>query len=312
MARGLIKTVFAGTPDFAAPFLKALFQADNFEVAAVITQPDKPAGRRRELKKPPVKILAEELGLPVYQPEKISGASHLIRGIDLLVVAAYGQIIPKELLLLPKYGCVNVHASLLPKYRGASPIQAAILNGDSETGITIMKMGAGLDTGPILGQNIVSIEAAETTGTLFSKLVSAGLDVFVPILEKYVRGEIMPEAQDDRRASYVRTLKKSDGQIDWKKSAVDIERMVRAYSPWPGAFTKADGKKFKISAAEIGILEPKNLMIPGEIFLINGRLGVKCGQGALVISKIQPEGKKEMAAEEFVNGHRWVTGKKFE
>ena len=310
MAGEKIKTIFIGTPDFGVPFLKALVNAKNFLITGVITQPDKPIGRKQVLTPPAVKSAALELGLPVYQSDKISSLTEVIKPADLIVVVAYGQIIPKTILELPKYGIINLHPSLLPEYRGSSPIQAAILNGDAETGVTIMKMEEKLDTGPILRQNIVNIEAAETSGSLFSKLINGGLEIFIPTLEDYVKGNITPQAQADAQASYIHELVKSDGRIDWKKTAAEIERMVRAYDPWPGTFTETDGIKIKILKAEIAGGEEKHDK-PGEIYLDNGRLAVKCGAGALLVSRLQPAGKKEMTDKEFLNGYRRMLGKRF-
>ncbi len=313
-----------GTPDFAVPFLKALAEDDDFEILGIVTQPDKVVGRKQALTAPPVKRLAAELGLTVFQPDKIAELEPEIKRLkpDLAVVAAYGQILPQSIIDIPKYGCINVHASLLPKYRGAVPIQAAILNGDEKTGVSIMKMEAGLDIGPVLGQNIVKVRATDTAGSLFNKLVDCGLEIFIPLLKKYVQGEISPEPQDSRQATYARTLKKSDSLIDWKKSAEEIERMTRAYNPWPGSQFTISPSRHRLAEADnlqpaslagglsIKILEAENIPLaintyePGKFFVHESKLAIQCGKDALVIKKLQPAGKKPMSGKEFLNGYK--------
>ena len=296
-----------GTPDFAVPFLKALTEDQFFDVIGVITQPDKLAGRKQVLSQSPIKIFSAEHGLPVYQPEKIASLESEIKNMapGLVIVAAYGQIIPQSILDIPKYDCINIHASLLPKYRGAAPIQAAIINGDEETGVSLMKIEAGLDTGPVLGQNIVKVKATDTAGSLFNKLTDCGLEIFIPLLKKYIQGGISPEPQDSRQATYARTLKKSDSLIDWKKSAEEIERMTRAYNPWPG--TQLTIANLQLS---IKILEVENIPIavnkyePGKFFVHESKLAIQCGKDALIIKKLQPAGKKPMTGEEFLNGYK--------
>ena len=297
-----------GTPDFAAPFLKALAEDDGFEVLGVATQADKAVGRKHDITFLPVKKLAIELGLPVFQPEKIAELESKIKNLrpDLAVVAAYGQIIPQSILNIPKYGFINIHASLLPKYRGAAPIQAAILNGDLETGVSIMKMEAGLDIGPVLGQNIVKVRATDTALSLFNKLTDCGLEIFIPLLKKYIKGEIKPIAQDGREATYARTLKKSDAEIDWQKSAEEIERMVRAYNPWPGCHSELRIKNYELRIKIIKVAHNPALINkhqPGYFFSYSGELAVQCGKDALIIKKIQPAGKKPMTGNEFINGY---------
>lgn len=301
MAREKIRAIFSGTPDFSVPFLEALFNDADFEILGVVTQTDKPAGRKRVLTSPPVKVRAEELGLPVYQPEKITELTDKIKGIDVFIDVAYGKIIPQSILSLPKYGCVNVHPSLLPRFRGATPIQSAIIYGDKQSGVTIMVMDAGLDTGPVLGQNIVRIEATDNYGSLFDKLTKAGLEIFTPTIKDYVSGKIKPRPQKEEGVVYVGQLKKEDGLIDWSKPAEEIERLVRAYNPWPGAFTKTGDITLKIIEAEVLDIEIKKAA--GTIYEDDSGLAIKCGQGALKIDKIQPEGKKPMSAKEFLNGY---------
>ncbi|MFH0892263.1 MAG: methionyl-tRNA formyltransferase [Candidatus Falkowbacteria bacterium] len=295
-----ITTIFIGTPDFGVPALCALIKDDIFDVVAVITQPDKKTGRKQVLTPPPIKLEAQKYKIPVYQPEKIS--RHPIANIDLIVVAAYAQILPESILSAPKYGCINIHGSLLPKYRGAACIQHAIMNGDKETGITIMKMDKGLDTGPILAQKSVPIEITDTAGTIFDKLSLLGAELLLPTIKNYIAGKIEPEPQDDSRASYARQLKKEDGRIDFKKSAEEIERFVRAMSPWPGAFLITN-KTIKIIETERKTIKI-NKHKPGKFFVFENKLAVQCGTDALIINKIQPEGKKIMSGEEFINGYR--------
>lgn len=313
MTKKKIKTIFIGTPDFGIPALRALIEDDAFDVFAVITQPDKKVGRKQILTPPPIKVEALKYKIPVYQPEKISdisalGGQYPISNIDLIVVAAYAQILPENILNAPKYGCINVHGSLLPKYRGAACIQAAIMAGDEETGITIMKMDKGLDTGPLLAQKSISIENTDTAGTLFDKLSLIGAELLLATLKDYIAGKISPQAQDESSASYARQLKKEDGRIDFSKSAEETERFIRAMSPWPGAwgFSNADcrvsNKIIKIIAVEHGPVKI-NKHEPGNFFIYNDKLAVQCGQDALIIKKIQPEGKKIMSGEEFINGY---------
>ncbi|MDP3043507.1 MAG: methionyl-tRNA formyltransferase, partial [bacterium] len=247
MSHTKIKTIFIGTSDFGIPALRALAKDKQFEIIAVITQPDKPTGRKQILTPPPIKAEAEKYQIPIFQPEQIknlqteisaqgecaSGAKNLKS--DIIIVAAYAQIIPEEILNLPKYGCINIHGSLLPKYRGAACVQAAILNGDGQTGVTIMKMDKGLDTGPILWQDKINIESRDTAGALYEKLSRLGAKILPIVIKKYIAGVIKPIAQDNARASYVKRLKKQDGLIDWAKSAVEIERFIRAMAPWPSA-----------------------------------------------------------------------------
>jgi len=311
MEKNKIRTIFIGTPDFSVPSLESLSRDDYFQVIGVITQPDKKVGRKQVLTPPPVKVEAVKNNIPVFQPEKIGNWKLEIGNLDLIVVVAYAQIIPENILNLPKYGCVNVHGSLLPRYRGASCVQAAIANGDRETGITIMKMDKGLDTGPIIFQDKIGIEDNDTGGSMFKKLSELGAKALVPALKKYINGEIIPEAQDNSKASYVGMLKKEDGRIKWYEDAIAVERFIRSRLPWPGAWTriKNDGEK------NIKILEvlhetlsgnKKNL---GEIFFSGDDLAVQCGNGALLVKKLQTEGKKAVTAEEFLRGYKDFVGK---
>lgn len=300
-----IRLIFMGTPEFSLPGLSALINDDNFEIVGVFTQTDKPVGREQKLTPPPVKRLALENGLSVFQPEKIKDESQNIKNLqpDLIVVIAYGKIIPQSILDIPTYGCINVHASLLPKYRGAACLNAPILNGDSETGVTIMKMEAGLDTGPILRQAAMKLNGQETLEDVHDKLSALGAEILIPTLKDFMAGKIEPQIQDEAKASYIKTLKKEDGKIDWKKPAIEIERMVRAYNPWPGTYGLEQEKIVKIISVDSNILKSNNHKI-GEIFLDGERLAIQCGQDALVILKLQTAGKKIMTSEEFWRGNK--------
>ncbi len=306
-----LSLIFIGTPDFALPSLEALKKDGRFDIMAIITQPDKKAGRKQVLTPPPVKEFALKNNIPVWQPEKIREFVLPEAPIDLIVVAAYAQILPERILNLPKLGCINVHGSLLPKYRGASCVQAAILDGEEKSGVTIMKMDKGLDTGPILARAEIRIADDETGGSLYEKLARLGGEILPGTLIAYAGGEIRPAPQDDSKASYAGILKKEDGRIDWSKPAEEIERFVRAMRPWPGAFTslKIKDKISKLKILAVGYSPiPENKRKSGELFLHNGKLAVRCGRDALVIERLQPEGKKEMAAEEFLRGYREISG----
>jgi len=299
-----IKTIFIGTPDFSVPTLATLVKDEYFEIITAITQPDKKAGRKQELCAPPVKQYAQEQDIPVLQPEKIKDISNQIRQLspDLIIVIAYAQIIPKGILEIPQYGAINVHASLLPKYRGASCIQAAILHGDEQTGITIMKMDEGLDTGPILTQKIINIDNSDTAESLFVELAELGAKMLTPTIKDYINGAIMPLPQDNNKSSYAGILKKKDGRIDWSKPASEIERFVRAMHSWPGAFSQFNGGTIKIIKTGKADFLNKDLL-PGTLFTNNGNLMVKCGQDSLAIENLQLPGKKIMNGQEFLNGY---------
>lgn len=300
-----IRVVFMGTPDFALLGLSRLAQAADFKIVGLFTQTDKPVGRGQVMSPPPAKVLAKKYGLKIFQPERIKAETETIRNLkpDLLVVIAYGKIIPQAILDIPRYGCINVHASLLPKYRGAACLNAPILNNDKETGVTIMKMDAGLDTGPILRQAKMELRGTETLAEVHDRLSELGADLLAPTLRDWMAGRITPQAQDETAATYVKTLQKEDGRIDWTKPAQEIERLIRAYNPWPGTFFSQDGKLIKIIAADNKILASSNHQ-PGEMFVFDRRLAIQCGQDALLILKLQPAGKKIMSAQEFMSGHK--------
>lgn len=313
-----IRTIFIGTPDFGVPALKALINSADFDVIAVVTQPDKKQGRKQILTPPPIKSIALEKNIPVLQPEKINKNLESIKNLnpDLIVVAAYAQIISQALLDIPKYGCINIHGSLLPKYRGAACIQGAILDGETETGITIMKMDAGLDTGDMIKKFPVKIEEIDTTESVFDKLSNLGGEIIVPTLLDFIDGKLKPEKQNDTEASYVKMIKKEDGKIDWNWSAKKIERLVRAMYSWPGAYSQLRIKNeelriIKILEVSPEIIKSSNKKV-GEIFFHEGKIAVQCGQNALLINKLQIAGKNPLSSEEFLRGHQDIVGKNFE
>lgn len=305
------RIVFMGSPDFALPTLRAL--AEHFNVVGVVTQPDRPAGRGRKLVPPPVKALAQELGIPVIQPERLHKAPEAMAQLrawspDVIAVAAFGQILKPDVLELPPHGCVNVHASLLPRWRGAAPINAAILHGDRETGITIMQMDVGLDTGPILAQRAIPIGEVDTAGTLFTKLADLGAELLVETLPRYLNGEITPQPQDDAQATYAPMLKKSDGELDFTRPAAELARRVRAFNPWPGTYLQWNGKPLKIHAAHPA--EEVESPGAGVRSIHNGFPAVGTSQGLLVLDTIQPQGKRPMPGDAFLRGARgWVDQK---
>ena len=315
-----MKYIFFGTPEFAAIVLEKLINA-GYVPEAVVCNPDEPVGRKQILTSPPVKSFIMEHGtwnIKIFQPIKLdSSFKFQVSGLkpDLAIIAAYGKIIPKTILDIPKYGFINVHGSLLPKYRGASPIQSAILNGDKETGITIMKVDEEMDHGPLLGKSEIQISKSETYDSLSQKLAISGAELLIKTIPDYISGEIKPVKQDHSKASYTKIIKKEDGKIDWSKSAPEIERMTRAFYPWPTAWATWDGKILKILLArrsfseggEAGVTNDGNKKT-GEVFLRNSELAVKCGEGVLVIKKLQLEGGKVLTAKEFLNGHKDFVG----
>ncbi len=297
------RIVFMGSPDFAAISLHAL--AKNFNIVGCVTQPDRRAGRGKKLISPPVKILADELDIPTIQPHRIKdeGAMDELRRFapDLIVVAAYGQILRPELLALPRYGCVNVHGSLLPRWRGAAPIQAAILAGDAETGITIMLMDKGIDTGDMLSKRAIPIENDDTAETLFNKLAPIGAELLVETLPKYLSGEIKSQKQPEKGATYAKMLKKADGKLDFSKTAIELERQIRAFSPWPGSFFEWEGMRVKVHRAKVET--GKSLGIGTQVE-IEGVPAIGTAEGILLLEEIQPAGKKSMSGKSFLAGGR--------
>ncbi|MBO4609798.1 MAG: methionyl-tRNA formyltransferase [Lachnospiraceae bacterium] len=303
-----MKILFMGTPDFAAGSLKSLIEA-GYEISAVITQPDRPKGRSGAPVFSPVKEVAVAAGIPVLQPERIKRPEETAKLLeypaDIYVVAAFGQILSKEILEQPKYGCINVHASLLPKYRGASPIQRVILDGEKETGITIMQMNEGLDTGDILYQKKYELAPDETFETLHDRLMDLGGQALLEALPLIEEGKITPVTQDDSLSCYAPLIKKEDGLIDFKKTAVQIDAQIRAFNPWPGAFTRLEGKTLKIWEASLCEKSGK----PGEIIDVDkNSFTVACSEGSIRVMSLQAEGKKRMDTSAFLLGKKLSCG----
>jgi len=305
-----MRVVFMGTPDFAVGTLEAIIEAGH-EVVLVVTQPDKPKGRSGALQFPPVKECAVAHGIEVFQPVKIrleENVEYLKNyDADIFVVAAFGQILPKSLLDMPKHGCINVHASLLPKYRGAAPIQWAVINGDPVTGVTIQQMDIGVDTGDIIVTKELAIEADETGGGLFDKLAVVGAEACLEAMEQIANGTATRTPQNHEEATHVSMISKEFGIIDWHKSAVEIERLIRGLNPWPSAYTKLDGKTFKIWKAEV--VEENTDAKPGTIVAVEkNSLKVQTGEGVLSLLEVQLEGKKRMDAGSFLRGYSVAKG----
>lgn len=302
-----------GTPDFSVPTLQSLIDSKH-QVIAVVTQPDKPKGRGNEMSFPPVKEKALQYEIPIFQPVKVREEPFIntLKELnpDAIVVIAFGQIIPKSILDLPKYGCINIHASLLPKLRGAAPIQWAIINGEEETGITTMFMAEGLDTGDMLLKTVVPIEKEETGGSLHDKLSVIGGDLILETLEQLENGTAIRIKQDDKLSNYVGTLNKSLGNIDFSKPAKEIERLIRGLNPWPSAYTFLNGKMLKIWKASV--IEKEYTSQPGVVVEITkDEMIVKTGEGALAFKELQLEGKKRMTTDAFLRGYTIVEGTKF-
>ncbi len=300
----MIRTVFMGTPEIAVPTLQALLAHPDFQVVGVVTQPDRRAGRGRKLTFPPVKQAALAAGVPtILQPERLrhpdAFAALAALEPELIVVTAYGQILRPQVLALPKHGCINVHASLLPRWRGASPITAAILAGDPITGVTIMQMDEGMDTGPILSQRSEVILPEDTTGTLAQRLGHLGAELLMETLPCYLEGRITPKPQPEAGVTLCRLVKKAHARIDWHQPAQVIERMVRAYQPWPGAFTFWQGQRLKIGAARVAAGQAP----PGHVIPWDHEAAVGTGQGVLVLRKVQLPGKKMLPIDAFLRGH---------
>jgi methionyl-tRNA formyltransferase len=303
------RIVFMGSPEFAVPTLSAI--ANHYPIAGVVTQPDRPAGRGRKLTPPPVKILAEQLDLQTIQPKSLRDQSALDTLVDwkpdLIVVTAFGQILREEVLDLPPFGSLNVHASLLPRWRGAAPIQAAILHGDEFTGVTIMKMDRGIDTGPLLRQQELPIQPDETAGSLSPKLSQMGADLLIETLPRYFDGDLLPQPQQGEH-TYAPMLKKRDGQLDFTKSAEQLERQIRAYNPWPGSFMNWENGQIKVHQARVvkisaGQAEGQ----PGQRIVSGEHPAILTSDGILVLEVLQPAGKKPMPGPVFLHGAReWI------
>jgi methionyl-tRNA formyltransferase len=300
-----LKIIFAGTPEFSVAPLQALLHSPH-EVIAVYTQPDRPAGRGRKLKPSPVKEAALATGVPVYQPKNFRDQADLealeALNADLMVVVAYGLILPQRVLNAPRLGCFNIHASLLPRWRGAAPIQRAILAGDQETGITIMQMEAGLDTGPMLLKESLTIGDRETGGQLHDRLAPLGATALMHALDDLVADRLQPEVQDDTLANYAHKLEKAEAKIDWSQSSVEIDRMVRAFNPWPVAFTELDGQPLRIWGSELTDIPASQPPGTVEATSADG-IDVATGDRLLRITQLQPQGKRAMSARDFLNAH---------
>jgi len=301
-----IRTIFMGSPEFALPILNEMHRFVN--VIGVVTQPDRPSGRGRSTQSPPVKILAENLDIPVIQPEKLSEPDAMQKLLEwnpeLIVVAAFGQILKKEVLEIPRLGCLNVHASLLPRWRGASPIQAAILHGDTTTGVTIMKMDIGLDNGPILTLREFSIKENMTGGELSHELSILGARALVDILPSYVNRMIVPYPQDESNATYSKKIMKNDGRLDFSQPAHELARKVQAFNPWPGTFFELGEKLIKVHQAHA---HDTFVAEPAGHYIVNGKPAIGTSNGLLVIDLIQPAGKQAMEGSSYLNGYpNWL------
>ena len=311
-----MRVIFMGTPEFAVPSLEHLI-LNQYQVVAVYTQPDRPAGRGRSLVSPPVKRAALTWKLPVVQPVSLKQAEVVeqLAGFhpEVIVVSAFGQILPHSVLDIPSYGCINIHPSLLPRFRGASPVAAAILAGDEFTGVSIMVMDRGLDTGPILARAQIPISAQDTTGSLTAKLSQIAARLLQEVLTCWLRGELTPQPQNEAEATYCGSITKQEGEIDWHLPAIDIWRRVRAFSPWPGCYTRWQGRQLKLIEA---------VPLPGEATLEVGQVvaltpatkeskvafGVNTGDGVLGVLRVQLEGRQAMSAGEFLRGQRQFIG----
>ena len=310
-----MKIVFMGTPDFAVPSLKALVEA-GYDVAAVVTQPDKPKGRGKSLLPTPVKEEALLHEIPVYQPQRVKNNREFLDTLreiapDVIVVAAFGQIIPRDVLELPKYGCINIHASLLPKYRGAAPIQQAVIDGEKESGVTIMRMGEGLDTGDMISKIVIPLEKEETGGSLFAKLAQAGAELLIKTLPSIEQGTAVWEKQPEESPTpYAAMINKKMGLMDFHKSAVELERLVRGLNPWPSAYTFVNGKTLKVWKCRAD--EKCSGETPGTVILTDKEgIHVACKDGTLILTEVQLEGKKRMDAEAFLRGYHIEAGSRF-
>jgi methionyl-tRNA formyltransferase len=320
----MLRIIFMGTPQFAVPALLALIDGarpglvlpEGYDIATVITRPDKPVGRGKEIVFSPVKQAALAHGIPVWQPGSLKRPENIEAlasyQADLYIVAAFGQILPQAALDLTRYGTLNIHASLLPKYRGVSPISEAILQGDPVTGVTIMLIDAGVDTGPMLLQRVIPIAEDDTTGSLTIKLANLGTTALLEALPLWMQGKITPQPQDEKLASYTHMLHKEEGEIDWNRPAITLVREVRAFSPWPSAYTYWHNKLLKIVSAHAMAKEADEEVKPGTVMLRkeNGRklLSVVTADGVLIVENLQLEGKKTMSADEFLRGYPHIVG----
>lgn len=306
-----MKIIFMGTPDFAAASFEALLNSEH-EILAAVTQPDKPKGRKGELFPSPVKTIAVENNIKLYQPKRVKDPEfvEIIKSYqpDAIIVVAFGQIIPENILEIPKYGCINIHGSLLPKYRGAAPIQWAVLDGEKETGITSMLMDKGLDTGDMLIKKVIEIDKDETSGSLFDKMMALGAETLLETLDKLEKGEITPEKQGESPTAYAKMLTKAMGQIDFNKTADELDCFIRGMNPWPSAYTMLGGKTLKIWKAKPVVLSGK----AGSVLKVNKEsFVIGCGKNSIEVLEVQLEGKKRMAVGEFLKGTLLSIGQEF-
>jgi methionyl-tRNA formyltransferase len=305
----MARVIFMGTPRFAVPTLKGLTEAHH--VVGVVTQPDRPAGRGRDLHQSAVRLVAVERDLPVYQPRSLRTPEAVAQLAEwkpeVIVVAAFGQILTRDVLDLPPRGCLNVHASLLPRWRGAAPVVAAILAGDEITGVTIMKMDPGLDTGPILAQREEPIRADDTRATLTQRLSIVGAELLVETLPRYLAGDLEPQPQEDEEATVAKQLQKEDGRLDWSRPAIMLDRKVRAFSPWPGTFTFLGGRRLKVIEAS-PLPDWDGDAPPGTVVEVDSGAAVVTGEGALRLEQIQLAGKRAMATSLFLQGRQSFVG----
>jgi methionyl-tRNA formyltransferase len=306
-----IRTVFMGTPDFALDTLRGLIDA-GLDLIGVYTQPDRPKGRGKKLAAPPVKELAEQHNITVFQPSKMRAPEAVAElqtlAPDLIVVVAYGQILPQSVLDIPRFGCINVHASLLPKYRGAAPINKAVVDGETETGVTTMQMDVGLDTGDMLVKKVVAIGPNETAGELYDRLAIVGREVMDETIVRLLDGSLVAEKQDDALTCYASMMKKEDGLIDWSRTATEIHNQIRGLAPWPGAYTALAGVTLKLA----GTVLSDGSGEPGEVLSADDSgVMVACGEGAILIAELQLPGKKRLPAADFLRGQPLPAGTMF-
>ena len=299
------KVIFMGTPEFSTGVLKRLIEDETVEVIAVVTQPDRAVGRKKIITPTPVKVVALEHDIPVYQPEKLSGSQELEElmqlDADLIVTAAYGQFLPTKFLNFPRFGAVNVHASLLPKYRGGAPIHYAIMNGDKKTGVTIMRMVAKMDAGAIISQRAIPITGEDDVASMFEKLSIVGADLLIETLPALFAGTITEVEQDEALVSFSPNISREQEQIDWNKTAAEVDCFVRGLRPWPTSFTVLNGNRVKMWG--VALTDKQTTKAPGSLFVEGGRLYVACGSGTVLeITRLQPAGKAQMDAKAFMNG----------
>jgi len=307
-----LKIIYAGTPEFAVPALQALIDSQH-EVVAVYTQPDRPSGRGQKITFSDVKQVAVEAGLPVEQPLTLKDdeaqKTLVAYDADIMIVAAYGLLLPQEVLDAPRYGCLNIHGSLLPRWRGAAPIQRAIQAGDSETGVTIMQMALGLDTGDMLFKKSCPITQEDTGETIHDRLANDGAGALLTVLDQLIENKLVPEKQDDSLTTYAHKLNKADGEIDWTQSAREIDRMIRAYNPWPVAYTQFNGKPLRLFMSKVETDKSSDESVGTVIDETPEGISIVTGDGVLSVSRLQLQGKKELSARDFLNGRSLLGSK---